>query len=78
MKKRIGVRMDENMEKIVRSIPEKTLFEWLEKEYERRNTQKPMTVINLAVSDELHKKLRNRKLVPDLSAFIREAVLRNI
>jgi len=52
--------------------------EWLEKEYERRNTQKPMRVVNLAVPDELHKKLRNRKLVPDLSLFIREAVLRNI
>jgi hypothetical protein len=75
---RIGVRLDDNMERIVRSIPEETLFEWLAKEYERRDAQKPMRVVNIAVPDELYKKLRNRKLVPDLSAFIREAVLRNI
>jgi Arc/MetJ-type ribon-helix-helix transcriptional regulator len=76
--KRIGVRMDDNMERIIRSISEKTLFEWLEKEYARRDAQKPMKVISLALPDELYKKVRNRKLVPDKSAFIREAILRGI
>jgi len=74
----MGVRMDANMERIVRSIPEETFFEWLAKEYARRDAQKPMPVVNLAVSDELYKKVKNRKLVPDKSAFVREAILRGI
>lgn len=76
--KRIGLRMSPNMIRIVEAMPEEILFEWLEEEYTRRDSQKPMKVISLGLPDDLFKKLKNRKLVPDKSAFIREAILRHI